>query len=92
MTLQHIQKAVERFEKECLRQKGNGTIRYVYDEQDFEKMKSVISSEISLAVQSTLKEVREKVEELGHQQDADTIWCNMDEVLSALDTIEKQIK
>lgn len=29
-------------------------------------------------------ELRESIEALGHQQDDDTIWCNMDEVLKLL--------
>lgn len=28
--------------------------------------------------------LREKVKELGHQQDDDTIWCTLDEVLTLL--------
>ena len=30
------------------------------------------------------KEVVEIIEEHGHQQDDDTIWCNMDELLKAI--------
>lgn len=31
-----------------------------------------------------LESIKRGVEELGHQQDDDTIWCNMDEVLALL--------
>lgn len=43
-----------------------------------------IEEEKALAVQKREEELREKIAELGHQQDDDTIWCNMDEVLALL--------
>jgi hypothetical protein len=33
---------------------------------------------------SEQQRIREEVKKLGHQQDDDTIWCNMDEVLASL--------
>lgn len=31
-----------------------------------------------------IEKIRERVKELGHQQEDDTIWCNMDDVLLAI--------
>ena len=33
------------------------------------------------------REVKQMIEEAGHQQDDDTIWCNMDELLTTLDQL-----
>lgn len=44
--------------------------------------------------QEVLQGVVEKIKDLGHQQEDDTIWCNMDEVLKALtpkDITDKKI-
>lgn len=39
---------------------------------------------IDRTYRATKEEVREIIKEHGHQQDDDTIWCNMDDVLAAL--------
>ena len=39
-------------------------------------------------VKEVLEGVREEIEKLGHQQDDDTIWCNMDEVIKILTKIK----
>lgn len=31
------------------------------------------------------EELKQNIKALGHQQEDDTVWCNMDEVLSLLD-------
>lgn len=36
---------------------------------------------------SALREALEVVEEHGHQQDDDTIWCNMDETCAAIERL-----
>lgn len=33
-----------------------------------------------------------KIEELGHQQDDDSIWCNMDEVLKLIRSLSAPLK
>lgn len=35
--------------------------------------------------QAVLDAVKEEIKETGHQQEDDTIWCNMDELLSRLE-------
>lgn len=51
-------------------------------------IKSFVQSEISRAVGERRKinilEAIEIVEECGHQQDDDSIWCDMDEVIKKL--------
>lgn len=62
-------------------------------------MKDFIRTEISSAradeAAKCRKEERERIAEgvkdLGEQQDDDTIWCNMDSVLSLLSEEEKEV-
>jgi hypothetical protein len=58
------------------------------DEHPFSGMENDIRKAFtSLATSirdSEQQRIREEVKKLGHQQDDDTIWCNMDEVLASL--------
>lgn len=62
---------------------------YLGFEIDPEGKKVYLTDEIKAFIRSLLlaqkDELAEIVKEHGHQQDDDTIWCNMDEVLAALD-------
>ena len=46
----------------------------------------LLSQSYELGREEALREISEKVEELGHQQDDDTIWCNMDEILKFINS------
>lgn len=46
----------------------------------FSHIEEELTHAYHLGIQTSLEVVKEK----GHQQDDDTIWCNMDEVSSAL--------
>lgn len=47
-------------------------------------VKKAVAESITRAIEAREREIAEKVKELGHQQEDDTIWCNMDEVLALL--------
>jgi len=49
------------------------------------RMELLIKEKISLALAKRDEEVKEIIKACGHQQDDDTIWCNMDEILQELD-------
>ncbi len=65
---------LENYEQE----KGAKYVRYLQ-----ERIKK-LSEQRASAVLEFIEGVREGVEELGHQQDDDTIWCEMDKVLALL--------
>lgn len=46
-----------------------------------------IKNSRTAARESALREALEVVKEHGHQQDDDTIWCNMDETYEAISTL-----
>lgn len=37
-----------------------------------------------------LTELEKKIKELGHQQDDDTIWCDMDEILTLISNLKQR--
>lgn len=47
-------------------------------------IQDVLKTALTRVRESTLDEVREKIKERGHQQDDDTIWCNMDDLIASL--------
>lgn len=55
---------------------------------DDEKVIAFLETYIVIAWDAALKAVEEKIREAGHQQEDDTIWCDMDEILSALTSLK----
>lgn len=49
-----------------------------------------LTSYIRSLLASQVAELRERVQELGHQQEDDTIWCDMDAVLTLLDSYKQE--
>lgn len=58
--------------------------------QDY-KIKNFIKALVASAKREVIEEVEEKIKELGHQQDDDTIWCNMDEILKVLLSLKDKL-
>lgn len=50
----------------------------------YDRLESYINSLISQTGERVRKEICEKIEKCGHQQDDDTIWCNMEELKSLI--------
>lgn len=50
----------------------------------FDEVQKFIAKERIQVKKEFVDELQGKIEALGHQQDDDTIWCNMDEVLALL--------
>lgn len=46
-----------------------------------------ITPDIRIALDEYKKELTRKIEEVGHQQEDDTVWCNMDEVLTLIKSL-----
>lgn len=44
----------------------------------------IVSDAYLSGVREEQQRIKEILDECGHQQDDDTIWCNMDEVFSAI--------
>ena len=64
-------------------------ILWKHYEPDMSLNMEEIAGEIVTLFASHTQELREAVEGLGHQQEDNTIWCKMDDVLALLITEEK---
>jgi len=85
-----LKKGMEEFDEKFLEK-----IKYVnYCLTEGEEMLDIqdIKSHLTTTSLSLIESIEKMVEEKGHQQEDDTIWCDMDDLLTSLQSEKYKIK